>query len=143
MTDSDFVMEWNELFRIVYVAKGSAFQYMYIPEDSAHPIVQSWHAGKDMITPELTEALSSEELVRLNQFIKGYLPKPLPPDFSSMAEQLPGVKQRVRCPCGSCNKQTFPLPLRQVIIHLNDSEKWTRNQIADWLESLDIDLEFK
>jgi len=31
--------------------------------------------------------------------------------------------------------------LYYVIQHLNDTEKWTREQIADWLESLDINIE--
>jgi hypothetical protein len=30
-----------------------------------------------------------------------------------------------------------------VIMSLNDGEKWTREQIADWVESLDVDTTFK
>lgn len=33
--------------------------------------------------------------------------------------------------------------LKRVIISLNDGSKWTREEIADWLETLDIDISFK
>lgn len=29
------------------------------------------------------------------------------------------------------------------VIHLNDDHDWTRERIADWLETLDIDMTFK
>ena len=32
--------------------------------------------------------------------------------------------------------------LHEVIMQLNDKQKWTREQIADWLETLDVDLRF-
>lgn len=59
---------------------------------------------------------------------------------SSMAEKLPGVGTMVEYPC-SCiisqpsNKET----LFYVIIHLNDSCGWTREQIADWVDKLHDD----
>lgn len=33
--------------------------------------------------------------------------------------------------------------IMEVVIHLNDSHKWTREAVADWTDSLDADLEFK
>lgn len=45
---------------------------------------------------------------------------------------------RVTLPCG-CEPKT-PYQLREAIIHLNDVDKWTRNEIADWLDTLDEDL---
>lgn len=48
---------------------------------------------------------------------------------------LPGLKERVKHPInGTMNK------LESTIINLNDRHRWTVNQIADWLETLDIDL---
>jgi hypothetical protein len=35
-----------------------------------------------------------------------------------------------RCPAG-CKKQ---IPIGAMIVHLNDDHRWTREQIADWLE---------
>lgn len=58
---------------------------------------------------------------------------------------LPGIHSLVRYPCDCC-RDTYKdkgFILQNVIIHLNDKAKWTREQIADWLESLDVDLEFK
>jgi hypothetical protein len=52
--------------------------------------------------------------------------------------ELPGLDERVKNPV---TKQQGLL--RHVIIELNDRHKWTREAIADWLDSLDIDLRFK
>lgn len=51
--------------------------------------------------------------------------------------KLPGVKEFVKCPVRGERKM-----LEDVIILLNDKHKWSREQIADWLETLDIDLRF-
>lgn len=34
-------------------------------------------------------------------------------------------------------------PIPSLVMHLNDDHKWTREQIADWLDTLDIDLSAK
>lgn len=60
-------------------------------------------------------------------------------DLSSQAEQLPGVKEMVRHPM----EPTLEDGLFQVIISLNDQFRWSREEIADWLETLDVDLRFK
>ncbi|QGH79430.1 hypothetical protein SEA_LIMPID_103 [Streptomyces phage Limpid] len=52
--------------------------------------------------------------------------------------ELPALNERVKHPI---TMQTGTL--RSVIISLNDGAKWTREQIADWLETLDIDISFK
>jgi hypothetical protein len=50
---------------------------------------------------------------------------------------LPGAKYLVACPAEDCFlKETDMSPLRNIVIHLNDSHKWTREAIADWLESI-------
>lgn len=41
-------------------------------------------------------------------------------------------------PCPACRSSRLPVPS---IVHLNDQHKWTRNQIADWLERSGIDIE--
>lgn len=51
---------------------------------------------------------------------------------------LPGLEEFVVNPqTGKCGT------LKSVIISLNDTSKWTREQIADWLETLDVDITFK
>lgn len=54
------------------------------------------------------------------------------------------LKDVVKYPC-SCKikmKDEFST-LKTVIIHLNDHCQWTREEIADWLETLDIDITLK
>ncbi len=36
-----------------------------------------------------------------------------------------------------------PTQIANTIIHLNDDHRWTREQIADWLDTLDVDLRFQ
>lgn len=57
---------------------------------------------------------------------------------SPVIDQLPGVKENVKHPISKT-----VAPLEKIIIDLNDHHKWTLNQIADWIETLDIDINFK
>lgn len=51
---------------------------------------------------------------------------------------LPGLDQIVWHPA-----QHEPCQLREAVISLNDSYGWSREKIADWLETLDVDITFK
>lgn len=53
-------------------------------------------------------------------------------------DSMPGLKEMVKHPV-----LPYHDSLEIVIISLNDHHGWTREQIADWLETLDIDLTFK
>lgn len=82
-----------------------------------------------------------------------------------LSEWLPGLVEHVNCPvkaayvCSPCRlnsmvcahgqdepfrNSTCPYSNRvqDVIVHLNDNHRWRREQIADWLETLDVDLTF-
>lgn len=53
---------------------------------------------------------------------------------------IPGLKARAECPVPAC--QAFDSVLNMVQ-HLNDHlHQWSREKIADWLETLDVDLSF-
>lgn len=52
--------------------------------------------------------------------------------------EMPGLEEKVRHPLLG-NYTT----VERCIVNLNDSFKWSREQIADWLETLDVDLTFK
>jgi hypothetical protein len=54
-----------------------------------------------------------------------------------LTELLPGLRKAARCP--RCKEQRS---VRELIVHLNDKHRATREEIADWLETLDIDLRF-
>lgn len=62
---------------------------------------------------------------------------------SDWAAGLPGVQTHVDYPCNCMNglvkatgKPVAKKPLSSVIIHLNDICKWSRDQIADWIDEL-------
>ena len=44
-------------------------------------------------------------------------------------------------PCPACDGS--PETFYNMIQHLNDQHQWTREAIADWLDTLDVDLTFK
>lgn len=56
-----------------------------------------------------------------------------------LAEKLPDLNKMTNCPSKSCGKG---FSISNVIIHLNDTHEWTRERIADWLETLDANLKF-
>lgn len=84
-------------------------------------------------------------------------PEPPTPRFPDVANRsgwtaplhdaIPGfARMKQRCPvtdCESAYHQDDRALLQNTIIHLNDKHKWTREAIADWLETLDHDLTFK
>ena len=51
---------------------------------------------------------------------------------------LPATQEAVKNPVDGRSAELW-----RVIVNLNDVHKWSRDKIADWLESLDLDLEFK
>ncbi len=66
---------------------------------------------------------------------------PPPEDLFSKIPQL--YKFSVMCPktkWNECPHGNSKISLKTAIIHLNDFHKWSREEIADWLETLDVDL---
>jgi hypothetical protein len=55
-----------------------------------------------------------------------------------MMDVLPGLTEERDCPT-KCGRHSS---LYLLIQHLNDKHEWTREKIADWLETLDVDLTF-
>jgi hypothetical protein len=63
----------------------------------------------------------------------------------SAYDQLPAAWNRLRafqakCPCAECADRVL-LELGCVAVHLNDNHRWTREQIADWVETIEKRLE--
>lgn len=54
-------------------------------------------------------------------------------DMEEPCESFPELKQRVNIPCGCemCYNN-----IGDIIVHLNDKERWSREKIADWLEGI-------
>jgi len=61
----------------------------------------------------------------------------------SELDTFPGLKMLVKYPVKNSTMLVGSMTLERTIIALNDTEKWTREQIADWLETLDVDITFK
>ena len=56
--------------------------------------------------------------------------------FTQVRETFPELKLFADCPDGQdCGNDTHlqPLTLMEVIMHLNDRHKWSRQRIAEWL----------
>lgn len=49
----------------------------------------------------------------------------------------------IRCQCPAEFPCRINDSLSNVIIHLNDGHGWSRERIADWLDTLDADLIFR
>lgn len=61
-----------------------------------------------------------------------------------LKKMIPGLREEFSCPHKTCtNVYMEQNKLFVLIQHVNDAHKWTREEIADWLESLDVDLAFK
>lgn len=58
-------------------------------------------------------------------------------ELQNKSQELPGVNEQVKHPVTGGYTT-----LARTIINLNDYHKWTREAIADWIETLDIDTTF-
>ena len=93
------------------------------------------------ITNKLWVADYAGEIKSILSGIGDYVGGNVSPNMSQMFEKLPeAFSTKVKCP--ECNKSSMER-LWHTIQHLNDHHKKSREEIADWLESLDIDLEIK
>ncbi len=107
-----------------------------------------------MLAPDLSYMRYTEGLLSGGKYHNGSYAAPKPNMYFSgvsmppaekwhggrdaRVSELPGVREVVKNPVTGAEAT-----LESVIINLNDYHKWTREQIADWLETLDIDLQFK
>lgn len=74
-------------------------------------------------------------------------PPPAKGVVEELAEVIPGFKgMKQTCPVKDCDRPAMKMAgslLYHVIMHLNDDHEWTREAIADWLETTNHDLQFK
>lgn len=103
-----------------------------------------------------TEELHTCALMAAHEGVYGELPAPF---LAAMSEaeiekhvlselhaafpQLKDAATAYTCPAGDrCNRHPAPpdryhIDLRSMIVHLNDYHRWTRECIADWVESVE------
>lgn len=70
----------------------------------------------------------------LEHYIPGLQEMTVPNACPAADDEIPDFARRYRC---------AETNLTRLIIHLNDEHRWVREQIADWLDALDLDLSFK
>ena len=91
----------------------------------------------------LAELLSSDPWPG-TQLDPSQLGEPSAPSASQvvadLARMLPDLLKQVLCP--ACYAYDLSATLQRQVQHLNDAHQWTREAIADWLETLDVDLSF-
>ena len=68
-----------------------------------------------------------------------YLPDPA----RKLRELLPNLTALVACPVENCQNVNWKDCLYSIIIHLNDIHRWSREQIAQWGRTLDIDMKVR
>lgn len=65
--------------------------------------------------------------------------------LTRLQKAIPALATLFNCPAAReevCIESNAGVPLWQVIMHLNDGHNWTRERIADWLDTLEVDLSF-
>lgn len=73
---------------------------------------------------------------------------------TTIQKGIPGI-DKIKTPCPDCSQPKATsvqyndvvwsdpeIPLLDVIVHLNDCHGWSREKIADWLDTKDWDLQF-
>lgn len=100
------------------------------------------HKLNGVHTSSLQPQLTAYQLVNMNiQWSTGGTNQ-----LQDLASQLPGVQIQVGYPC-ACGMAPKRNSLINIIMHLNDVEKWDRERIADWLDELhdsgEVNIEFE
>lgn len=83
------------------------------------------------------ECLSSiiENQIGVNiPLLEGYSPVDKNDSPERLAALLPGVEEKVMCP--NYHARLWRGSVYDTIIHLNDTHKWPREKIADWIDEL-------
>lgn len=112
----------------------------------------------ELLTYEVAKAAFYKHLAGLQSTVQQVppvnpVPNPLASPVASLGitvptalkKAVPGIKEQAHCPVceyGHISTGLCAMVL-DVIVHLNDTHEWTYSAVADWLESLDVNLEFK
>lgn len=60
----------------------------------------------------------------------------------ALGDLVPSLVRRSAV-CPACEDTKSTMSILWSIIHLNDRHEWTREAIADWLDTIDVDLTVK
>jgi hypothetical protein len=133
-----------------FVDKGGSGKHIVVMADGQKFFFETYYDAQKAIQQACgtysnmpyTDAKKNELLGKIKGYDgPGWSPKPmLFAAFGEPAEvkKLPGLDTLVKHPVVSGK-----FSIKTLIMDLNDNHGWTREQIADWLETLDVDLRFK
>lgn len=83
-----------------------------------------------MMPPMLTES----DLAKVKKYLDNKLTNPTPILQDDLSRAFPDIDKPINRPCPRCNARFDRI--RGMIIHLNDKEKMTFDEIADFIDSL-------
>lgn len=134
-------INYNPDTNMLYVSNGSLWSRAWLVDNKVR---KEWYKDQHLpISAALMESMDIDDINKIEYICAKAMPKPKQlyntgQNLSSLSKQLPGVNEHVKHPVdGTIGTLWY------IIQNLNDSHKWTRNRIADWIETLDIDTEFK
>ncbi len=105
----------------------------------------SWN---DPNTDVLASIQQASEVIKNSQSGPSLFHQPTQAEgvLETLTKAIPGLKgAKASCPANKvCGEGPYKdQPVSTLIMHLNDQHNWTRERIADWLETLDFDLSFQ
>jgi hypothetical protein len=112
--------------------QGGPHGHISYQEASLKDVMAVTYADYNGMLSKIQESISTQ--APENEITKVF--HDLIPGFAKMEQPCP-------TPDDTCAGFKPPRFLQDTIIHLNDLHKWSRERIAEWLETLDHDLTFK
>lgn len=146
--------------RISYSLLGSAMLRQYVSNETLLAVPDKYALVRmvsdgflRIIAKDIEEQLLAEFKSLGDTGMAGNQPKYGTPPISSgsdsvsiegaLKEAIPGLENaKVPNGCPACVNDQRQRHVTDAVIHLNDVHKWTREEIADWLDTLDCDLSF-
>lgn len=151
---NEMVFKLKEGKETLHTAQASMEALAKLPQTYVQEMLAKEYVKKKYLTEDEALTLfdkSTKVLKDVKLYEAEWAVKPMvvsdPNSLSAQAQQLqkmmPALLEKVGCPVKDCEvMESTDNLLWFVIQHCNDYHKMTRQDIADWLETLDVDLSF-
>lgn len=137
-------------FDLTYMPEPKAEAFKWIDFETIYGKKSWWQEGywSTILKKEAAENYISYEVYKSNGHViyieSDYHYSSGGTSHRSLAYELiraiPGTRAMVQVPCNCGVYAGNEISVQTAIMHLNDTCKWSREEIADWLETLDVDL---
>jgi len=137
---------WDGWVDLGYLDDATVVNYTWVGSEEAHklPIGKSMIESTDGVAAyfaAVSKAMAKMAAAEMPAYSWAGPPAQSGPSNSQLvgmlARRIPGMRERVCCPHPGCDVGSS---VDRVVIHLNDYHRWAREMIADWLDTLSIDL---